>query len=83
MSLWLSHTRIRDLPWLGKWWWAESRAWGKIWLAFVYVRFVWMRGLIDWLLSRFMAASKVLGEETANGAGAGAAADGKEKGRQK
>lgn len=37
----------------------------------------------EWVVCRFMAASKILGEETVGGAGAGnAARDGEEKGRE-
>ncbi|KAK4696956.1 hypothetical protein P7C71_g1058, partial [Lecanoromycetidae sp. Uapishka_2] len=43
----------------------------------------YMRGLGGWWGGAFMAASKVLGEETANGAGAGAASGEKSKPGQK
>ncbi|KAG6993990.1 hypothetical protein G7Y79_00048g083860 [Physcia stellaris] len=43
----------------------------------------YVRGLGGWWGGAFMAASKILGEETVGGAGAGnAAKDGEEKGRE-
>lgn len=43
----------------------------------------YVRGLGGWWGGGFMAASKILGEEAANAAGADAGAGEKEKGKQK